>query len=397
MPQFDRLFASMAQRNVSRAILSSNQPMQLTVGDQTIAGAPLTGTALLGMLAEVVPANQQPALNQDGQFDVFYQTPQGNMRINIARQGEALRAVIDKMPDAYAQAPSPQTAFDPLNPASPFNTAPSSAPATPYPTQQTPTPPAPYGGSPYPTAPGYGEPNSSGGGAMALVPPEIQGKWNWGAFFGSWIWGIAHSTWIGLLCFVPCVGLFMPFVLGAKGNEWGWRNKRFNSVEEFKKTQTTWAIVGLVIRGVLFLPGLLIFMAIVAPVFGRARVNAQRASSQSNMKRVGLAVIQFSQANNDKFPVGRTASSWQIATAPYVSSPDIFIRPITKEPYNLNPSLSGVDFAAVTDMAGTPMFYEAKEDDLGGHNVLFTDGHVKWIRRDNWQPYRTYLDSAGGE
>lgn len=67
-------------------------------------------------------------------------------------------------------------------------------------------------------------PNTSGLGRESIVPPEIM-RWNWGAFFLNWIWGIGHSTYIALLMFVPLVNVVMPFVLGAKGSEWAWRNR----------------------------------------------------------------------------------------------------------------------------------------------------------------------------
>jgi len=83
--------------------------------------------------------------------------------------------------------------------------------------------------------------NTSGMGSTAAVPPEIRG-WNWGAFWLSWIWAIAHSTWIGLLSLVPYVGVIMHFVLGAKGSEWAWQNRRFEGgVAEFKAVQRAWA------------------------------------------------------------------------------------------------------------------------------------------------------------
>jgi hypothetical protein len=79
----------------------------------------------------------------------------------------------------------------------------------------------------------------------APVPPEID-RWNWGAFLLSWIWGIGNNTFIAFLTFVPFVGIVMPFVLGAKGSAWAWRNKRWESVEDFKATQRKWAIAGLI-------------------------------------------------------------------------------------------------------------------------------------------------------
>lgn len=85
--------------------------------------------------------------------------------------------------------------------------------------------------------------NSSGMGSRSHVPPEIL-KWNWGAFFLNWIWSIGNGTFIGLLTFVPVLGLFMPFVLGAKGSRWAWQNHRWESVAAFQRVQRRWAQLG---------------------------------------------------------------------------------------------------------------------------------------------------------
>lgn len=87
--------------------------------------------------------------------------------------------------------------------------------------------------------------NTSGQGPSSAVPPEID-RWNWGAFLLNWIWGIGNNTWIALLCFLPFIGFVMPFVLGAKGSSWAWRNKRWDSVEEFRRVQRKWALWGAV-------------------------------------------------------------------------------------------------------------------------------------------------------
>lgn len=102
--------------------------------------------------------------------------------------------------------------------------------------------------------------NNSGQGKIASLPVELSG-WNWGAFFLSWIWGIGNNTWIAFLTFIPLVNFIMIFVLGAKGNEWAWQNKRWDSPDHFKKVQKLWAIWGLV----LFLISILfVFFIIIA-------------------------------------------------------------------------------------------------------------------------------------
>lgn len=88
--------------------------------------------------------------------------------------------------------------------------------------------------------------NTSGQGRSAVIPKEIRG-WNWGAFFFGWLWGICHKVWISLLSAIPYVGVIMCIVLGVKGNEWAWRNKRWDSIEHFKRTQRTWAYWALAI------------------------------------------------------------------------------------------------------------------------------------------------------
>lgn len=85
--------------------------------------------------------------------------------------------------------------------------------------------------------------NSSGMGSQSQVPPEIL-KWNWGAFLLNWIWSIGNGTFAGLLTFVPILGLFMPFVLGARGSRWAWQNRRWESVAAFQRVQRRWAQVG---------------------------------------------------------------------------------------------------------------------------------------------------------
>ena len=81
--------------------------------------------------------------------------------------------------------------------------------------------------------------NTSGQGPASIVPPEID-RWNWGAMCLNWIWGLGNKTYIALLMFVPLVNVAMPFVLGAKGSAWAWRNKRWESVEQFQTTQRKW-------------------------------------------------------------------------------------------------------------------------------------------------------------
>ena len=112
--------------------------------------------------------------------------------------------------------------------------------------------------SPLPKAHLVPENNNSGAGSLfndsVKVPDEIQG-WNWGAFFVPGVWCITNHVWIGLVSWadfsiVTTIFTFgmtwplMAILLGAKGNEWAWKSRRWKSVKEFKRHQRLWAIVG---------------------------------------------------------------------------------------------------------------------------------------------------------
>jgi len=108
--------------------------------------------------------------------------------------------------------------------------------------------------------------NTSGQGELATVPEEVKG-WSWGAFVLTWIWGICNSVWISLLCLIPFFNLVWAIVLGIKGNEWAWRNKKWDSIEHFKSTQGKWNIAGIIVFviSIVVVP-VVIVLAIVLPI-----------------------------------------------------------------------------------------------------------------------------------
>ena len=91
--------------------------------------------------------------------------------------------------------------------------------------------------------------NTSGQGKQAIIPEEIKG-WSWGAFLMSPFWGLFNGTYIALLSWIPFVGIVMMIILGVKGNEWAWRNERWDNVQHFKRAQKKWAIAGLILYGI---------------------------------------------------------------------------------------------------------------------------------------------------
>ena len=88
--------------------------------------------------------------------------------------------------------------------------------------------------------------NNSGMGRDIVLPPGVKG-WSWGAFLLNWIWAIGNRTWIGLLAFLPYVGFVMSIILGVKGREWAWKNKRWDSLDHFNRVQKRWSFWGVVL------------------------------------------------------------------------------------------------------------------------------------------------------
>ncbi len=83
---------------------------------------------------------------------------------------------------------------------------------------------------------------------------------------------------------------------------------------------------------------LLIVIAIVAllaailfPVFARARETARKSSCQSNLKQIGLAVMQYTQDNDERYPSTYITPaglvSWMQYVQPYAKSTQIFLCP----------------------------------------------------------------------
>jgi len=114
--------------------------------------------------------------------------------------------------------------------------------------------------------------NSSGMGKKSVVPEEIKG-FSWAAFLWNWIWAVGNNTWIGLLALLPFIGFIMTFILGFKGSEWAWKNKRWDSVESFNKTQKSWIkwwlIIVLPLIILAFLGIIIVFILVIFDPAGR--------------------------------------------------------------------------------------------------------------------------------
>ena len=115
-----------------------------------------------------------------------------------------------------------------------------------------------------------------------------------------------------------------------------------------------------------------ILAAILFPVFARARENARRSSCQSNLKQIGLGVLQYNQDYDEKMPFTRTndaVSNWQYNIQPYIKSYQLFACPSnTRNTVGLQngptPNLTVVSYAAIRSAGGSG---------LGSNGGAFSD------------------------
>jgi prepilin-type N-terminal cleavage/methylation domain-containing protein len=112
-----------------------------------------------------------------------------------------------------------------------------------------------------------------------------------------------------------------------------------------------------------------ILAAILFPVFARARENARRASCMSNLKQMGLGIMQYTQDYDERMPptysyygVGGTAPLvwWEDITQPYVKSYQICVCPSQSTPYTYNYARTGVSALGYPDTLTTS--YSANEE-----------------------------------
>jgi ABC-type Fe3+ transport system permease subunit len=74
----------------------------------------------------------------------------------------------------------------------------------------------------------------------------------------TWIWGLGNSTYIALLALLPVVNIVMAVILGIKGGQWAWKNRRWDNIEQFTRVQGLWTAFGFGL-----LAGCLLALAIV--------------------------------------------------------------------------------------------------------------------------------------
>jgi prepilin-type N-terminal cleavage/methylation domain-containing protein/prepilin-type processing-associated H-X9-DG protein len=183
-----------------------------------------------------------------------------------------------------------------------------------------------------------------------------------------------------------------------------------------------------------------ILAAILFPVFAKAREKARQSSCNSNLKQIGLAVLQYVQDYDEKFPYAAQYTPWHAyiaeggsgripsfqqflhkAVGPYIKNDQIWTCPSgeywhggvyatnnDESSYMWNAGdgnnrLAGAAMAWIPEPARTPMVwdrwgYSTSAIHNEGVNIVIVDGHAKWYRTAGSQPpywWNWYNGEAG--
>lgn len=194
-----------------------------------------------------------------------------------------------------------------------------------------------------------------------------------------------------------------------------------------------------------------ILAAILFPVFARARENARRSSCASNMKQLGLGFAQYNQDYDSRYPGAGNYQKWTAGNghwvagagklagdaAPYTptgavadvtagslysytKSAQVYVCPSTQDnkakglSYSMNCGLGFLKESAIDQTSQIVVLIdedktlndgfmwtdntavdELTQNHLGGGNLLYADGHVKFIQYSRFPQPGTRLTTTG--
>jgi len=122
--------------------------------------------------------------------------------------------------------------------------------------------------------------NDSGQGTVSRIPDELKGL-NWGACLLTFIWGVPMRVPHAWFTLVPFVGELMRIVLLFKGNEWAWQGRKWDSPDQFRKTQSKWNRLSIVLTILMFVISLfvankMVDLILTSPYMGEYMMEYQR-------------------------------------------------------------------------------------------------------------------------
>ncbi len=163
-------------------------------------------------------------------------------------------------------------------------------------------------------------------------PYDFTKEFNWGAFFGTWIWGLFNKSyktlWTLLIQFTPW-SLYFSIYCGLKGNEWAFKNKKWNDVAAFNKSQEKQCVIFLIIF-LLVIPAFVILSVFMFSAFISAgnTINHPMPSEQTvnkidnSMNKISSIYFKKQVITEDENKFYVSSNNWERYS--YKTKKDVF-------------------------------------------------------------------------
>jgi prepilin-type processing-associated H-X9-DG protein len=131
--------------------------------------------------------------------------------------------------------------------------------------------------------------------------------------------------------------------------------------------------------------------SILFPVFGRARENARRSSCQSNLKQMGLGIVQYAQDNDHMLPaigtgsptnLGGARGSWAQRIYPYVKNAQLFACP-SNGASRVQRDAAVLDYPAIPRGYGANWHYLSNREDSPNKDTVIEKPSQKILIGEN--------------
>lgn len=207
-------------------------------------------------------------------------------------------------------------------------------------------------------------------------PYDFTKAFNWGAFFGTWIWGLFNKSyktlWMLLLGLTPA-GLYYAIICGLKGNEWAYKNKKWESNEKFRQSQDIqtiiFAILKVVIMPVIYFSIIFALIFSFISVIGKEIKSSPKKASQT-LEKIGDLVIGYNSLYFESHKIEKNENKFYIlpkdwASYSFKDKKDIFDTAATAAALERMKKHPGKPYSKRTELARTKI-YSSKNGELLG-------------------------------
>jgi len=118
-------------------------------------------------------------------------------------------------------------------------------------------------------------------------------------------------------------------------------------------------------------------------VFGRARQNALRITCQTNLRQLSEAVLAHARSNGGRLPNLSSPAALRKSLGSRVKDGKIFTCS-QGHLFQGNATLSGRKLSTLKNPEKLVLLYDPVNAHLGGRNVAWADGSMKWHTNENW-------------